>query len=110
MSIALVAALGTVPLRVSARTCIVYNTPEEKACHMDCCANKTCCATSPKNTAPTSQPLAKSATSHELSATLMPTVAVISPSLSNYQQSVPLACACSALSPPRLAVLCTFLI
>jgi hypothetical protein len=110
MSIVAVVALVVAPLRVSARTCIIYDTQNQKACHMDCCANKTCCATSHKNTAPTSQPLAKSDSAHELAATCPPVIAAVLPIASHHQQVVQLCLGHSPNSPPQLAVLCTFLI
>lgn len=110
MSIVVLVALVIVPLRVSARTCIIYDTPSQKACQMDCCANKTCCATSHKNTAPTSQPLAKSGSAHELAATCPPVSAAVHLIASHPQQVVQLCPGHSPDSPPQLAVLCTFLI
>jgi hypothetical protein len=110
ISMAMAAALFTAPMGLAARSCILTNAPSQKACQSGCCANKTCCATSPKNTAPPSQPLAKADSGQQLSATCF---AVALPFL-NYetgaQQFRFQATAPSANSPPRLALLCTFLI
>src|SRR6059058_5152380 len=59
ISVAMATVLFTAPVGLAARSCILTNAPSQKACQSSCCANKTCCATSPKNTAPQSQPLAK---------------------------------------------------
>src|SRR5947207_1508828 len=59
ISVAMAAALFMAPVGFAARSCILANAPSQKACQPSCCANKTCCATSPKNTTPPSQPLAK---------------------------------------------------
>src|SRR6266566_8095965 len=67
ISMAMAAALFTAPVGL-ARSCILSSAPSQKACQPNCCANKTCCATSPKNTAPPSQPLAKADSGQQLSA------------------------------------------
>src|SRR5260370_34344232 len=69
ISMAIAAALFTAPVGLAARSCILTNAPSQKACQPSCCANKTCCATSPKNTAPPAQPLAKADSDQQLSAT-----------------------------------------
>jgi len=107
---ALAAAVFTAPVGFAARSCILSNASSQKACQPSCCANKTCCATSPKNTAPPSQPLAKTDSSQQLNAACF---AVALP-FSNYEigaeQFRLQAAAPLANSPPRLALLCTFLI
>jgi len=104
------AALFTAPVGLAARSCILYSAPSQKACQSSCCANKTCCAISPKNTAPQSQPLAKGDSSQQLKATGF----VAALSFSSYEAGAEQlrleATAPSANSPPRLALLCTFLI
>jgi len=104
------AALFTGPVSLAARSCILSTAPSQKACQSGCCANKTCCATSPKNTVPLSQPLAKADSSQQPSATFF---AVALP-FSNYETGAEQfrfqATAPSANSPSRLALLCTFLI
>jgi hypothetical protein len=110
ISMAMAAALFTAPVGLAARSCILTNAPSQKACQPSCCANKTCCATSPKNTAPPSQPLAKADAGQQLSATCF-VIALSLPSCEVgveqfwFQAAAPLA-----NSPPRLALFCTFLI
>ena len=107
---AMTAALLMAPVGLAARSCILSNAPSQKACQPSCCANKTCCATSPKNTAPPSQPLAKADSGQQLSAicfavTLPLSDREVGAEQFRFQAAVPLA-----NSPPRLALLCTFLI
>ena len=110
ISMAMAAALFTAPVGLAARSCILSSTPSQKACQSSCCANKTCCATSPKNTAPPSQPLAKADSGQQLSAACF-VAAVPLPSCEvGAEQFRFQAAAPSANSPPRLALLCTFLI
>jgi hypothetical protein len=110
LAVALVAAVAAAPLGASVRSCIIYDTPLEKSCQPGSCANKKCCATSPKKTTPTSQPLAKSSTTPELNATVVAVSVGIVPRVAEHQSISADICSCSALSPPRLALLCTFLI
>jgi hypothetical protein len=111
IALALVVALTTAPFHVSARTCIVSDTPVQKACKPGCCANKTCCVTSNKNSAPISQPLAKGASGPELNATCIATITAVAHGyvLLDRQPSFSHAQSC-AVVPPQLAALCTFLI
>jgi hypothetical protein len=110
ISMATATALFTAPVGLAARSCILNNAPSQKACQPGCCANKTCCVTSPKNTAPPSQPLAKADSGQQLSATCF-VAAVPLPSCEvGAEQFRFQAAAPSANSPPRLALLCTFLI
>jgi hypothetical protein len=107
---AMAAALFTGPVGLAARSCILSTAPSQKACQSNCCANKTCCATSPKNTAPLSQPLAKADSSQQLKAigfvaTLSFSSREVGAEQFRFQASPPLA-----NSLPRLALLCTFLI
>ena len=111
ISLAMVFAVCIAPLRLPAQSCILSNAASEKACQPDCCANKTCCATSPKNVVPASQPLAKNSPGPELNA-ICP---VVSSAILSYHgtatQPVAFAnAASSAQSPPTPALLCTFLI
>jgi hypothetical protein len=110
ISVATAVALVAAPMGSAARSCILVNAPSQKACQSNCCANKTCCATSTKNTAPQSQPLAKADSSQQLKATgFVATLAFSSYEVGSeqfrFQAAAPLA-----NSPPRLALLCTFLI
>jgi hypothetical protein len=56
--LALAAAMLVAPMRLPAPACVLTSAPSEKACSAGCCANKNCCATSQKRTAPPVQPLA----------------------------------------------------
>src|SRR5438105_15762479 len=109
ISVAMAAALLVAPVSISARSCILLNAAGGKACQPGCCANTTCCATSPKNTAPVSQPLAKSvsdqqnvALSSQSALALLSLVAIAS-SFFSFEDS-------AAHSPPRLALTCIRLI
>src|SRR6266481_1728178 len=110
ISLATAAALFTAPVGVAARSCILSNAPSQKACQPSCCANKTCCATSPENTAPPSQPLAKADSSQQLNATCFAVALPFSNYETGAQQFRFRATVPSANSPPRFALLCTFLI
>jgi len=107
---AMAAALFTAPVGLAARSCILTNAPSQKACQPSCCANKTCCATSPKNTAPPSQPLAKADSGQQLSATCFAAGLSLPSCEVGAEQFRFRAAAPLANSPPRLALLCTFLI
>jgi hypothetical protein len=110
ISVAMAAALFTAPVGLAARSCILTNAPSQKACQPSCCANKTCCATSPKNTAPPSQPLAKADSGQQLSAICFAAALPLSSREVGAEQFRFHAAAPLANSPPRLALLCTFLI
>src|SRR2546428_11923043 len=105
ISLAMAVALMATPFHVSARSCIVSDTAVNKACQPACCANKTCCATSKKNTAPVSQPLAKNGSASELSATCAVTLNAVGPDCFSLdrQPSFSRAQSC-AVVPPQLAV------
>src|SRR5437879_1424418 len=110
ISLAMAVALMAAPFHVSARSCIVSDTAVNKACQPACCANKTCCVTSPKNTAPASQPLAKSVSDQQSVAALssqsalaLLTPVAIASSFFSFEDS-------AAHSPPRLALTCILLI
>jgi hypothetical protein len=107
---AMAAVLFTAPVGLAARSCILNNAPSQKACQPGCCANKTCCVASPKNTAPPSQPLAKADSSQQLNAACFAAALPFSNYETEAQQFRFQAVAPLANSPPRLALLCTFLI
>jgi len=107
---AMAAALFMAPVGLAARSCILTNAPSQKACQPSCCANKTCCATSPKNTAPESQPLAKADSGQQLNATGFAAALPLSSCEVGAEQFRFQAVAPLANLPPRLALLCTFLI
>jgi hypothetical protein len=110
ISMATVAALFTAPVGFAARSCILSSAPNQKACQLRCCPNKTCCATSPKNTAPSSQPLAKADSSQQLNTACFAVALPFSSYETGAEQFRFQATAPSANSPPQLALLCTFLI
>jgi hypothetical protein len=111
ISLAMVVALTTAPFHLSARTCILSDAPVQKACKPGCCANKMCCATSKKNTAPASQPLAKDGSAPELNATCAVTLSAIAPDYVSLDRQLSFSRTRScAIASPQLAVLCTFLI
>jgi hypothetical protein len=107
---AIATALFTAPVGLAARSCILTDAPSQKACQPSCCANKTCCAISPKNTAPQSQPLAKADSGQQLKATGFVAALSFSSCEAGAEQFRFQAAAPLANSPPRLALLCTLLI
>jgi len=105
------AALFAAPVGFTARSCILTSPSEQKACQGACCANKTCCATSSKNTASRSQPLAKADSSYKLNATWVSLPSAVSPSREFGAQHFVFSTAASdAHSPPTLALICIRLI
>jgi hypothetical protein len=110
VAFAVVAALFSTTVRLPAVPCFVTNTPGPKACAPGCCANKACCATSHERTGAPVQPLAKSSADQSSLVALAPMISVpITVSVFNQPKTVPLA-EPTAHSPPRLPLLCTFLI
>jgi hypothetical protein len=110
ISVALAVALVAAPARISARSCILVNAPAQKACQLACCANKTCCVTSPKNTSSPAQPLAKSGSDHGSIATLPSSVAVAVLNYAPAEAFVFSRADCAAHSPAPLALICIRLI
>jgi len=111
ISVVAAAAMLVTPIGSAARSCILVNAPSQTACQPRCCANMTCCITSSKNTAPSSQPLAKNASSHETNAICAPSVfAVLQHQSWENWSRCQIDGTSTALSPPRLPLLCTFLI
>jgi len=110
VSFAVVAALFSATVRLPAAPCIVTNTPGPKACQPGCCANKACCATSHQRTGPPVQPLAKSGLDQQNFTALPATTApLLTLSITRESKFVSHA-EPVAHSPPRLSLLCTFLI
>jgi len=110
VSVAMTAALFTAPAGLASRSCILSSAPVEQACKPDCCANKTCCATSSEHKSTPSQPLTKGDSSYKVNA---PPVALpmVPPSPEFGAQQFPAFNArCSAHSPPTLALICIRLI
>jgi hypothetical protein len=111
ISVVTTVTLMAAPLGSAARSCILVNAPSQKACQPRCCANMTCCATSAKNTAPSSQPLAKSGSASTTNAISAPTGFAVLPNQLWQDRLVGRTdLVLAALSPPRLSLLCTFLI
>jgi hypothetical protein len=107
---AMAAALFTAPVGLASRSCILSSAPVQEACKPRCCANKTCCATSSQNKSTPSQPLAKADSGQQLKAACFATALPLSSHEVGAKQFRFQAGAPLANSPPRLALLCTFLI
>jgi hypothetical protein len=103
-------AVAIAPLRLPAQNCILSNIASEQACAPGSCANKECCRKAKNNTAAAAQPLAKADAVSQLIAPLPATVALLLPRPHAPQQFVYISRALGGYSPPRLALLCTFLI
>jgi hypothetical protein len=106
----MVIALFTAAVRLPTTPCIITNTADAKACSPGSCANKTCCATSHKRTALPTQPLAKATADQQSIATLSPAVTIPLAIQAIAEARYYLQIESEAVSPPRLALLCTFLI
>jgi hypothetical protein len=110
MSVALAVALVAAPVRISARSCILVNAPTQKACQPVCCANKTCCQTSHKNTSPPAQPLAKFGSDQGNIATLPVPIAVAVLNYAPVESFVFSSAGRAVHSPAPLALICIRLI
>jgi hypothetical protein len=110
ISMTLAVALAAAPARISARSCILSNTSTQKACQPACCANKTCCEMSHKNTSPPAQPLAKSGSDQENIATLPSPVAVAVLNYAPVESFVFSSADRAVHSPAPLALICIRLI
>jgi hypothetical protein len=108
--LAVVLALLARPLQLPAASCILSNAPSDKACKMDCCANKTCCAVSKKNVAPTSQPLSQDGASRQQVIGFVSVPAIESIAAAASAQPVHTIVPVRAHSPPPLAATCIRLI
>jgi hypothetical protein len=104
------AALFSATVRLPAAPCIVTNTPGPKACQPGCCANKACCATSHERTGPPVQPLAKSGLDQPNFAALPVTIGPLLTLSITRESRIVFHAEPVAHSPPRLPLLCTFLI
>jgi hypothetical protein len=110
-SLAIVAALITAPVTVTARACILSSAPEQQACKPDSCANKTCCATSSEHKSTPAHPLAKADSSYDVNAASVALLVIVPPSPEVASQKFLLSnMSVGRHSPPTLAVLCAFLI
>ena len=105
-----VVAMAIAPLRLPAQSCILSNIASEQACAPGSCANKACCRNAKKNTAPAPQALAKAEAASQLIAPLPATVTLLLPRPVVAQQFPHANRTLGGHSPPRLALLCTFLI
>ena len=103
-------AMAIAPLQLPAQSCVLSNIASEQACAPDSCANKVCCRDATKNTATAAQPLTTAAAAAQMIAPLPATVAIFLPSPRAPQQFVYASRMLGGHSPPRLALLCTFLI
>jgi hypothetical protein len=110
IAVVLAVALIATPAGISARSCILVNAPTQKACQLACCANKTCCKTSPKNTSPPAQPLAKSGSDQGNIATLPSPVALAVLDYAPAESFVFSGADCAAHSPAPLPLICIRLI
>src|ERR1700682_2183911 len=110
MSGVLAIALFVAPAQPSTASCILINAPSEKPCDMGCCANKSCCETSQKNTAPATQPLAKSGVDQQINL-ISPSSVVIATLHQDLIEFPAFSSAeWTAHSPPPLALICIRLI
>jgi hypothetical protein len=111
VSVMVATALFGASMRLPAASCILSNAPSEKACKPGCCANKTCCKTSQKNTAPPVQPLAKSGSDQQNIAALpaMVAVAVLNQAATT-ESPIFSSAECTAHSPAPLTLICIRLI
>jgi hypothetical protein len=108
--LAVVLALLARPLQLPAASCILSNAPSPEACKMDCCANKTCCAVSKKNVAPTSQPLSQDGASKQQVIGFVLVPAIDSQVLASKAAPARASLPARAHSPPPLAANCIRLI
>ena len=104
-------ALFTAPVGLGARSCILSSAPVQQPCKPGSCANKTCCATSNQHKSSTTQPLAKSDSNYQVSASTGALPTTVPPSVELGVQLFPRSnAAFGAHSPPTLALICIRLI
>jgi len=109
--IAVVLAMAIRPLQLPAASCILSNAPSPEGCKPNCCANKSCCATSKKSTMPVSPPLAKSSEANQQQAIGFVSVPLIdSIPVAASPQPLCVSASVRAHSPPPLAATCIRLI
>jgi hypothetical protein len=110
-SVAIVAALITAPVTVTARACILSSAPEQQACKPGSCANKSCCATSSEHKSTPAHQLAKVDSGYDVNAASVASAMTVPPSPEVGSQKFLLSSASVVgHSSPALAVLCSFLI
>src|SRR3954453_14802506 len=111
VSLAMTALLFTAPVGFATRSCILSSAPVERACKPGSCANKSCCATSSEHKSIPAHQLAKADSSYDVNAAFVASAVTVPPSPEIGSQKFLLSNAqVVAHSPPRLAVLCSFLI
>ena len=110
MLFAVVLSMLVRPLQLPAASCILANAPSWEGCKPNCCANRSCCAISKKNTPPVSPPLYKSGEGNQqpvvgfVSVPLIDSIVITTPAQPVRDISV------RAYSPPPLAATCIRLI
>lgn len=107
---AVILAMAVRPLPLPAASCVLSNAPSEKACKMECCANKTCCATPRKETKPVSQPLSQNGIAKQLILGFVAIPVIDSLAFAISVQLTSSAAPVRAHSPPPLAATCIRLI
>ena len=111
ISVLLATTLLVAAMPVSPRACILSNVASAKPCKAGCCANKTCCETSEKNTSTPSQSLVKTDAGQQLNAVCFTAVAMPLPAYEPTAKQSRFGLAAIIADPSaRLAVLCTLLI
>ena len=111
ISVLLAATLLVAATPVSPRVCILSNVASAKPCKAGCCANKTCCETSEKNTSTPSQSLVKTDAGQQLNAVCFIAVPMPLPTYEPAAMQSRFGLAALIADPSvRLAVLCTLLI
>jgi hypothetical protein len=108
----ILAALCTSAVRLPASECAVASAPIGMSCHMDCCANKSCCIESQNGRHELPKlPLTQNTASHQqLVAIVAPCLTTREFQFSNIEPSSHSSATQLMLSAPNPALLCTFLI
>ncbi|MFZ1218584.1 MAG: hypothetical protein WAO00_04785 [Chthoniobacterales bacterium] len=107
---AVVLAMAVRPLQLPAASCILSNAPSHQACKLKCCANKTCCATSKKDTRPVSQLLSQSVDAKQLVVGFVAVPVIDSLAVAIFIQPASSSVSVRAHSPLPLAASCIRLI
>lgn len=108
---AVVLAMAVRPLQLPVASCILSNAVSQEGCKPNCCANKTCCAVSKKNTQPAAPPLYKSGDLNQQQAIAFVSVPLIdSLAVAASPQPLCVSIPVRAHSPPPLAASCIRLI
>jgi hypothetical protein len=110
LSFIVAGSVGAATLRLPAPSCITANAASPRACHMGCCANKTCCETSTQRTQVPAPPLLKSDQGAGFAVTLEQTELVAPTSVPLPHLTAVGLRRSAAHSPPQRVLFCTFLI